>query len=206
MFLICFDMDGTLLGNEPLEMLAREVDRENEVKEITKAAMNGELEFKKALTMRVSLLKGLEVERIKEIAKNLPFVPGAERLITRLKKAGFYVVMITGGFDLIAEIIARRLEIDEYLANELKTNNDTLTGEFKLEVNENKDTLMRRIAERINAQFIVAVGDGANDLKMLKEANIGIGFKAKNIVRKQVRHNADKMDEIEEILDNADLL
>ncbi len=205
-FLICFDMDGTLLDGEPLEILAREFGKEGEVKKITDLAMAGTINFKESVALRLSLLKGLETRRIREISKTLPLVEGAEELIGKLKKTGFHVAMITGGFDSIAEIIAEKLKIDEFRANKLEEENGVLTGGFNLVVNENKDRLLREIAERINANLVIAVGDGANDMPMLKAADIGIGFRVREILSKEVKHPVKRMAEIERLLIEKGLL
>jgi phosphoserine phosphatase len=180
--LVIFDMDGTLLACETLEVIAKEIGVVKEVKEITDAAMNGKLDFEEAVKMRLNLLRGIGVEKIVEIAHELPLMQGAQRTINVLKKKGFKIGIITGGFELVAEVIADKLGVDFFVANKLEVVGGVLTGEFKLNVNGNKDLLLRNAALHWGAKITVAVGDGANDIPMLKEADLGIGFNGKPVV------------------------
>lgn len=185
--LIAFDLDGTLIQMETLDELAKIVGVEKEVKKITKMAMEGKIDFKEALTRRVKLLKGLPVKEMEILREKIRFTPGASDLIKELKKAGFITAIITGGFDFFAKYVAEKLGIDYVYANKLLVKKGVLTGKFSGKILDSKAKLkiLADIAkkEKIDLKECVAVGDGANDIFILKSSGLGIGFKAKKIVK-----------------------
>jgi len=187
--LIVLDMDDTVIDTEVIDELAKMAGVEREVKAITKAAMEGKIEFKDALTRRVKLLKGLPVSKIEQFKSRIPIVPGAIEVISELKKAGFVTVLMTGSFDIIANDVGKKLEFDYVFANKLVVKNGKLTGEVKGKVldAESKLELLRKIAEKegIPLEECAAVGDGANDLLIIKNAGLGIGFNPKKLVKKE---------------------
>jgi phosphoserine phosphatase len=185
--LICFDMDGTLIDAETLDVIAKEIGVEKQVIKITDLAMNGQLDFEESLKKRLELLKGVSEKKIKTISNNFKLMPGAKELVLKLRQKGFVVCIITGGFDIVAEKIGKKLGIDFIIANTLELENGKINGDFQLRVNGNKHKLLRKIREAVNAKITVAVGDGANDLLMLEEADIGIGFNVKPKLNKQVK-------------------
>ena len=182
--LICFDMDSTLIQTECIDELAERAGVGDKVKEITERAMRGEIDFKESFTERVSLLKGLDVSVMQEIAENLPITEGADRLMSILKRCGYKIAILSGGFTYFGEYLQRRYGIDYVYANELEVGEDgKLTGRYVGEIvdGHRKAELLKLIAqvEKVNLAQTIAVGDGANDLPMLSEAGLGIAFHAK---------------------------
>lgn len=182
--LICFDMDSTLIQTEVIDELAMRAGVGDEVKAITESAMRGEIDFKESFTRRCKLLKGLDVSVMKDIAENLPFTEGVDRLMYVLKKYGYKIAILSGGFTFFGEYIQKRYGIDYVYANELEIDeNGKLTGNYVGEIvdGRRKAELLRLIAqvEKVDLQQTIAVGDGANDLPMLAEAGLGIAFHAK---------------------------
>ena len=182
--LICFDMDSTLIQTECIDELAERAGVGDKVKEITERAMRGEIDFKESFTERVALLKGLDVSVMQEIAENLPITEGADRLMSILKRCGYKIAILSGGFTYFGEYLQRRYGIDYVYANELEVGEDgKLTGRYVGEMvdGHRKAELLKLIAqvEKVNLAQTIAVGDGANDLPMLSEAGLGIAFHAK---------------------------
>ncbi|MGV8162206.1 MAG: phosphoserine phosphatase SerB [Candidatus Nanoarchaeia archaeon] len=181
--LVCFDMDGTLVDGETIVLMARACGVEEEVKKITNLAMNGLLSMKLAYKKRLKLLKGISKDDLENIGENLILMPGVEETIAELKKRGFVIAIITGSFDVFAQKIARRINANYCIANKLEIKDEVFTGKYFLEVFENKDEHVQKLKIETCAHTVIAVGDGANDLPMLKEANFGVGFCAKSIVK-----------------------
>lgn len=182
--LICFDMDSTLIQAECIDELAERAGVGAEVRAITEAAMRGEIDFKESFTKRVALLKGLDASVMEEIAEQLPLTEGVERLMSVLKRYGYKIAVLSGGFTFFGEHLARRFGIDYVYANELEVDeNNRLTGRFVGEIvdGRRKAELLRLIAqvEKVDLEQTIAVGDGANDLPMLSTAGLGIAFHAK---------------------------
>lgn len=182
--LICFDMDSTLIQTECIDELAKRNGVGEKVAEITARAMRGEIDFKESFTQRVALLKGLDVAVMKDIAENLPITEGTDRLMSVLKKCGYKIAILSGGFTYFGEYLQRKYNIDYVYANELEIGEDgKLTGRYVGEIVDGtrKAELLRLIAqvEKINLAQTIAVGDGANDLPMISEAGLGIAFHAK---------------------------
>ncbi|RUL59635.1 phosphoserine phosphatase SerB [Prevotella koreensis] len=182
--LICFDMDSTLIQTECIDELAIRAGVGDEVKEITARAMRGEIDFKQSFTERVALLKGLDVNVMKDIAENLPITEGADRLMSVLKRYGYKIAILSGGFTYFGEYLQKRWGVDYVYANELEIDNESkLTGRYTGDIvdGQRKRELLRIIAqvEKVNIAQTIAVGDGANDLPMLTESGLGIAFHAK---------------------------
>ena len=182
--LICFDMDSTLIQTEVIDELARKHGVYEQVAAITESAMRGEIDFKESFTQRCKLLKGLDVSVMKDIAENLPFTEGVDRLMYVLKKYGYKIAILSGGFTFFGEYIQKKYDIDYVYANELEIDdNGKRTGNYVGEVvdGKRKAELLKLIAqvEKVNLQQTIAVGDGANDLPMLSESGLGIAFHAK---------------------------
>ena len=192
--LICFDMDSTLIQTEVIDELAKYAGVGKQVKEITESAMRGEIDFKESFTKRVSLLKGLDASVMQEIAENLPMTEGLERMMLALKKYGYKIAILSGGFTYFGQYLQRKFNIDYVYANELEVDDDgKLTGHYVGEIvdGRRKAELLRLIAqvEKLDLEQTIAVGDGANDLPMLSLAGLGIAFHAKPKVTANARQS-----------------
>ena len=185
--LICFDMDSTLIKTEVIDELADRAGVGKKVRAITESAMRGEIDFKESFTRRVALLKGLDESVMREIAENLPIMDGAERLMSVLKKSGFKIAILSGGFTYFGEYLKQKFGVDYVYANNLEIEDGKLTGRYVGEIvdGKRKAELLGLIAqvENIELEQVIAVGDGANDLPMLNMAGLGIAFHAKPKVK-----------------------
>ena len=188
--LALFDMDSTLIEQEVIVELAKKAGIGEQVDTITESAMRGEIDFAESFTRRVALLKGLSSEVLEDIiANHITFSPGAKRLISALKNHGYYVVLVSGGFNYFAEYVKSSLGMDESYANDLDIVDNLVTGEITSAIvdGKRKAEILQAVAQRLGIKLseTVAVGDGANDLPMLGLADIGIAYRAKPIVRDQ---------------------
>uniref|UniRef100_A0AB33JIV1 Phosphoserine phosphatase n=3 Tax=unclassified Prevotella TaxID=2638335 RepID=A0AB33JIV1_9BACT len=186
--LICFDMDSTLIQTECIDELAARAGVGEQVRSITERAMRGEIDFKESFTERVALLKGLDASVMQDIAEHLPITEGTDRLMSVLKRCGYKIAILSGGFTFFGEYLQRRYGIDYVYANELEIGDDgKLTGRYVGEIvdGHRKAELLKLIAqvEKVNLAQTIAVGDGANDLPMISEAGLGIAFHAKPRVK-----------------------
>ena len=185
--LICFDMDSTLIETEVIDELAIRAGVGDQVKAITEAAMRGEIDFCESFRQRCALLKGLDVSVMQEIAENLPITEGVDRLMRILKKVGFKIAILSGGFTYFGNYLKQKYNIDYVYANELEVENGKLTGRHVGDIvdGKRKAELLRLIAqvENVDIRQKVAVGDGANDLPMISIAGLGIAFHAKPKVK-----------------------
>lgn len=184
--LIC-DMDKTIVDAETLDEVAATVGIGGEVAAITEQAMRGEIDFDTSLKYRVNLLKGQAEQIFIDMANACCLNPGAEKLLQKSKEAGMYTVLISGGFDIIARPIARRLGFDEVLSNRLVVQDGCLTGDVMTPIiNANsKQELLQSIAKKRNIGLTqcCAIGDGANDIPMLRMAGLGIAYQGKPATR-----------------------
>ena len=185
--LIFFDMDSTLIETEVIDELAIRAGVGDQVKAITEAAMRGEIDFCESFRQRCTLLKGLDVSVMQEIAENLPITEGVDRLMRILKKVGFKIAILSGGFTYFGNYLKQKYNIDYVYANELEVENGKLTGRHVGDIvdGKRKAELLRLIAqvENVDIRQTVAVGDGANDLPMISIAGLGIAFHAKPKVK-----------------------
>ena len=185
--LVCFDMDSTLIQAEVIDKLAELAGVGDEVKAITEAAMQGEIDFNESFKRRMRLLKGLSEEVLQDVAIKLPITKGARRLINTLKNYGFKTAILSGGFTYFGHYLQKELGIDYVYANQLEIKDGALTGNYIGEIvnGEKKAAYLREIAKKegIDISQTIAVGDGANDLPMLNLAGLGIAFHAKPTVK-----------------------
>lgn len=186
--LVVFDMDSTLIQQEVIDELARHAGVYEKVKEITHRAMMGQLDFNQSLSQRVALLKGAPTSVFDKVIANLQYTPGAKDLCRTLKKLGYRLAVISGGFTRVTNHVRNELGLDYDYANQLEEANGKFTGRtIGAVVNaQRKADLLVTIAqqERITLDQVIAVGDGANDLPMLGTAGLGVAFNAKPAVQK----------------------
>jgi phosphoserine phosphatase len=185
--LVVFDVDSTLIQGEVIEMLAAHVGCEEQVREITDAAMRGELDFAESLRRRVALLEGLDAKVLDEVGAALELTPGARTTIRTLKRLGFYCGVVSGGFTSVITPLADELQLDFCAANTLEIVDGKLTGKVVGDIVDRpgKAVALRRFAQEAGVSLAqcVAVGDGANDIDMLGAAGLGIAFNAKPALR-----------------------
>ncbi len=185
--LVVMDVDSTLIQQEVIELLAAKVGVENEVIEITKAAMAGELDFEASLRARVALLAGAPEEIIAQVRNEIKLTPGARTLVRTLQKLGHEVAVVSGGFSCVIEPLLTELGIRNYRANDLEIANGKLTGQIVPPVIDRatKAQALRDFASQVGVTIeqTIAIGDGANDLDMIAAAGLGIAFNAKPAVR-----------------------
>ncbi len=185
--LIVFDMDSTIVDAEIINELAKAAGVSEEVEDITKLAMRGEIDFEQSLRERVSLLKGLPAGVLEKISGDLSLTPGTEELITTLKRSGYKIALISGGFTYFTDKIKEKLGFDYAFGNKLVIKDGIVTGEIEGPIidAEAKGRIIRELSqiEAISPDQIVAVGDGANDRIMLQNAGLGVAFNAEEILR-----------------------
>ena len=191
--LICFDMDSTLIETEVIDELAERAGVGEQVRAITEAAVRGEIDFSESFRQRCSLLKGLDVSVMQEIAENLPITEGVDRLMRILKKVGFKIAILSGGFSYFGNYLKQKYNIDYVYANDLEVIDGKLTGRHVGDIvdGKRKAELLRLIAqvENVDLRQTVAVGDGANDLPMISIAGLGIAFHAKPKVKANAKQS-----------------
>lgn len=185
--LVCFDCDSTLITGEVIEMLAAHAGKEDEVREVTEAAMRGELDFEESLRARVATLAGLDASVIDDVARDIVLTPGARTTVRTLKRMGFRVAVVSGGFIQVLEDLARELDLDYVRANTLEIKDGKLTGRVigKVVDRAAKAEFLEEFAadSGLKMHQTVAVGDGANDIDMISAAGLGIAFNAKPALR-----------------------
>ena len=188
--LCVLDVDGTLIEEEVIDLLGKEAECEKEVALLTIHAMRGELDFEESLSKRVSLLEGLSLDVFDKIYHELHLSKNAAQFIKTLQENQIEVGLVSGGFTVIVERLAKQLGITLFTANQLEIRDGHLTGNLIGPVisREVKEATLVRWAEELQVHFerTIAIGDGANDLAMLKRAGIGIGFCAKEIVKEEI--------------------
>jgi phosphoserine phosphatase len=187
--LVVLDMDSTLIRIEVIDELARAAGVGPEVSRITERAMQGEMDYDESLRQRVALLKGLDVAVLDRIAADLPLTDGAETMVRVLKRLGYKIAVISGGFSRAADALKRRLGVDYAYSNNLEVQGGKLTGRVVGPIvnAQKKAELLETIAqaEGVLLDQVIAVGDGANDALMLERAGLGIAFHAKAKLRER---------------------
>ena len=192
------DLESTIIENEMLDELADFIGRRAHVAEITRRAMNGELDFATALAERVALLRGLPATVLEETATRIRLMPGARELVATSRAAGVCTALVSGGFTVFAERVAAALGFDRVVANRLEITGDRIAGTVRSPIvaRETKRDMLLALATEcgVPPEAAVAVGDGANDLPMLDAAGLGIAFHAKPAVAAASRWRIDHAD------------
>jgi phosphoserine phosphatase len=187
--LVVLDVDSTLTGDEGIDLIAQAVSPEVafEVADLTHKAMHGELDFEESLRLRVSALRGAPLSVVEAAVATVTLTEGAEKLVSTLRAHGHFVTAVSGGFLEMVDPLAERLGLNAHKANRLAHENGLLTGELLGPIvdAEAKAQALRDWAAEFNVPLsnTVAVGDGGNDVLMLKEAQLGIAFMGKPVAR-----------------------
>ena len=199
--LCVMDVDGTLILEEVIDLLGREVGREEEISQITSRAMRGELDFDTSLKERVALLEGLPITVFEQVLQSIHLSKNAQEFISILQNNEILVGLVSGGFIPIVELIAKKFELNYYEANQLEVKDGLLTGKLVGQIispEVKKETLEQWREElKLSKERTIAIGDGANDLLMLKSAGLGIAFCAKEVLKKEIPNHVDKRDFLE---------
>ncbi|AXG77155.1 phosphoserine phosphatase SerB [Streptomyces paludis] len=188
--LVIMDVDSTLIQDEVIELFAAHAGCEAEVAEVTARAMRGELDFEQSLHARVELLAGLDASVVDKVRSEVRLTPGARTLVRTLKRLGYQVGVVSGGFTQVTDALQVQLGLDFAAANTLEIVDGKFTGRVVGEIVDRagKARLLRRFAAEAGVPLAqtVAIGDGANDLDMLNAAGLGVAFNAKPVVREAV--------------------
>ena len=199
--LCVMDVDGTLIAEEVIDLLGKEAGCEEEISQITSQAMRGELDFERSLRARVALLEGLPISVFDTVFKSIHLSKNAQEFISILQKKGILVGLVSGGFAPIVERLAKSLGITYYSVNQLEVKDGFLTGRLVGEIvtgQVKKATLeIWRKELGLSKERTIAIGDGANDLLMLKSAGHGIAFCAKVVVKTEIASHIDTRDFLE---------
>ena len=199
--LCVMDVDGTLIAEEVIDLLGRETGCEEEISQITNQAMRGELDFERSLRERVALLKGLPISVFDTVFKFIHLSQNAQEFISILQKNGILVGLVSGGFSPIVERLAKYLGISHFSANQLEVKDGFLTGRLVGEIvtgQVKKATLEKwRTELELPKERTIAIGDGANDLLMLKSAGHSIAFCAKEVIKVEIAYHVDKRNFLE---------
>jgi phosphoserine phosphatase len=196
--LLVADMESTVIDNEMLDELADFLGLRDKIAAITARAMNGEIDFAGALAERVGLLKGLPITKLNEAAKRIRYMPGGATLVATMKQHGAYCALVSGGFTHFTRLVAAKLGFDFDTANVLTYEGTALAGTVEQPIlgKEAKLAVLRHLssARGLAIAEAVSVGDGANDVPMLKEAGLGVAFHAKPVVAAEVPAHIDHGD------------
>ena len=199
--LCVMDVDGTLILEEVIDLLGREAGCEEEISLITSRAMRGELDFERSLRDRVSFLEGLPISAFDKVFNSIHLTPNAQEFISILQKNGILVGLVSGGFTPIVERLAKSLDIAYFSANQLEVKDGLLTGKLVGAIisPELKQATLEKWREelKLSKERTIAIGDGANDLLMLKSAGLGIAFCAKEVLKKEIPNHVNKRDFLE---------
>ena len=198
--LVVFDLDNVIIDGEGIDEIGKLVNIEDQIAAITEQAMQGDIDFETSIKKRVGLLKGVATDDIKTLANEMPLMKGAEETVSTLKENGFEVAIISGSFDIIADTIKGKLDVDNIFTNSLVEEDGILTGEVTgpLVSGSKLDVLSELIEEKgFTLDECVAVGDGANDISMIESAKYGIAFNAKPALKE----NADIIVETRDLTD-----
>ncbi len=203
--LVVFDLDNVIIDGEGIDEIGKLVNVEDQIAAITEQAMQGELDFETSIKQRVKLLKGASIKDIEALAEKMPLMAGAEETVKSLRENGFEVAIISGSFDVIANTIKEKLNVDNIFTNSLGQENGLLTGEVfgPLVTGSKLDVLSKFLDETgYTLEECISVGDGANDISMIESAEYGIAFNAKPALKQ----NADIIVETRNLTDVLDII
>lgn len=199
--LFLFDVDSTLINEEVIDLIGAKAGLSSEISAITEQAMLGKLDFNAALIQRVELLAGLSIEVLDEVRTDITFTNGAAELIAELQAAGDQIAVISGGFIEVIAPIMKLLSIELFKANSFEVQDKKLTGRVTGEIinRSAKAKFLNDLKSQLNPLQTIAIGDGANDIEMITEADIGIAFCAKPALKEVADVIIDQRD-LREIL------
>jgi phosphoserine phosphatase len=202
--LIVFDLDGVLL-DEYLPELAKLVNKEKEVDEITQQGIRQEIDWKEGLRKRIALLKGLPIEEAKKIAKSMEYHDGVVDTLRQLKQYGHKLAVISGGFDVFEERLKRELKIDFIITNKFIVKQDKING-VKIIVDEHKEKNLKKLQEllKLYQSYVIFVGDGTNDIGIIKSADYAIGLNPQNEIKPFINREVKNISEIVPIIKNIE--
>ena len=199
--LCVMDVDGTLIREEVIDLLGREAPYEEEISQITSQAMRGEIDFESSLRKRVSFLEGLPISVFDKVFNSIHLSPNAQEFISILQQHGILVGLVSGGFTPIVDRLAKSHGISYFSANQLEVKDGLLTGKLVGQIisPEIKQATLEQWRKELQLPRArtVAIGDGVNDLLMLKSAGLGIAFCAKEVLKKEIPNHIDKRDFLE---------
>ena len=182
--LAIFDVEGVLYDAEYLPVLAEKINREKEIWEITKRGIQGKINWEDGLRKRVNLLKGLDIETCKEVADSLPIMTGAKAACQTLKSAGWKIMAVSGGFTIMTDRLKKELELDHIFSNELLFKDGKLDGvTINVDSDKSKSSMIKIEEWDEKRDEIVAIVDGANDIKLFDICGLGIAYRAQDIVK-----------------------
>ncbi|HVE50428.1 MAG TPA: phosphoserine phosphatase SerB [Casimicrobiaceae bacterium] len=191
---VSMDMDSTLITIECVDEIGDMLGIKPGIAAITEAAMRGEIDFRASLTRRVGLLAGLPIEALQRVYdERLRLSPGAEAMLRRFHAAGATSLLVSGGFTFFTERLKLRVGLGHTLSNVLDVQDDKLTGRIVGDIvdADAKSAALRTLRESLPPGIAIAIGDGANDLPLFREADVSIAYRAKPIVRAQATHALD---------------
>lgn len=199
--LFLFDVDSTLINEEVIDLIGAKAGLSSEISAITEQAMLGKLDFNAALIQRVELLAGLSIEVLDEVRTDITFTNGAAELIAELQAAGDQIAVVSGGFIEVIAPIMKLLSIELFKANSFEIQDKKLTGRVTGEIinRSAKAKFLNDLKSQLNPLQTIAIGDGANDIEMITEADIGIAFCAKPALKEVADVIIDQRD-LREIL------
>jgi len=182
--LVIFDVEGVLFDAEYLPLLAEKIDKQDQIWEITKKGIQGKINWEEGLKSRVDLLKGIDYETCKEVADSLPIMTGAKEVCRALKSAGWKLMAVSGGFTIITDRLKEELGLDHVFSNELIFKDDKLDGvTIHVDSDKAKSANIKIDEWKQDKKDIVVVVDGANDITLFDICELGIAFRAQDVVK-----------------------
>jgi len=180
--IIVCDMDMTVINLETINLIGTKILRSNKLTELTRKAMNGEISFKKSILQRTKMLKGINKNEVLNLIKYIKITPGVKSVIRTMNKFGYHTMLVSGGYNILADVIAKQIGFKETICNSLELKNNIITGNLinKIIDKESKFQILKKNIKKLNLvrEESLAVGDGDNDIDMIKYAGLGIAWKA----------------------------